>query len=155
MRLDTAASRSRSLPGVALSQAAAPRGFRRPTEFAAAAGGAYPVERVGCIRSTELARLNLSRKPPRPLKIATSIKGRRFPAVVDQRPWSRIRRAPPFPAALVHTRQMCVQIPSFVSLMRNFPQKILLLLGVSYTKSRPVSTDGRRNGSVGQHVCGR
>jgi hypothetical protein len=96
MRLDTAASRSRSLIGVALSQAAAPRGFRRPTEFAAAAGGAYPVERVGCIRSIELARLNLSRKPPRPLKIAIPIKGRRFPAVVDQRPWSRIRRAPPF-----------------------------------------------------------
>jgi hypothetical protein len=41
------------------------------------------VERVGRLRSIELARSNLSRKPLRPLKIAIPMKGRSFPA-----PWS-------------------------------------------------------------------
>jgi hypothetical protein len=53
-------------------------------QVAAAATIAYPVERVGAVRSIELARSNLSRKLPRSLKIATGIKHRRrFPA-----PWS-------------------------------------------------------------------
>ena len=53
-------------------------------QVAAAAGIAYPVERVGAVRSIELARSNLSRKLPRPLKAATGMKDRRrFPA-----PWS-------------------------------------------------------------------
>jgi hypothetical protein len=53
-------------------------------QVAAAAGIAYPVERVGAVRSIELARSNLSRKLPRPLKVATGMKDRRrFPA-----PWS-------------------------------------------------------------------
>jgi hypothetical protein len=61
-----------------------PRCSLTDPRFAAAAGGAYPVERVGAVRSIELARSNLSRKPLRPLKIATAMKDRRhFPP-----PWS-------------------------------------------------------------------
>src|SRR5262249_34443797 len=40
-------------------------------------------ERVGAVRSIELARSNLSRKPSRPLKTATATKAVRFPP-----PWS-------------------------------------------------------------------
>jgi hypothetical protein len=66
-----------------ISQINSPHGRHACSRFAAAAGVTYPVERVGAVRSIELARSNLSRNPPRPLKVVTAIKGMRFPP-----PWS-------------------------------------------------------------------
>jgi hypothetical protein len=55
----------------------APADFRRPGR---SRNRRLTVERVGCLRSIELARPNLTRKPPRPPMTAM---GRRFPP-----PWS-------------------------------------------------------------------